>query len=415
MQPDMMYMYALNPSYTDNPASSPPSDPRTSLPADLYSAGNQNLIARSGYTTSDTTFAAYCPWTGIDHEHSFCGRFDLVYKNDYLVKGRTEFNDYNEAMTSCDNQPIACIVNNSSQTDCTVAGGCFEGKTATRGGQAWHAYQGGAPVSLLHTISPTYVSYTADMTSFYNWASFQWPQISTNVTHASRSLVYNRSANMVFYYDRGITANAQTKRTFQVVTQASPTYSGNTVTWNSHYSIGKARFTSVLPAGASIVDNGLEAPAVGDDFIPQDTFYVDGGSATSKQFLSCLEWGDFSSFTPGTCTSVSSSAGTNYDGAVLGTNLAMFKRTYSDTVSTVTFPASSATWIAVADLLPSTTYSLSCSGCSASVTTDTAGTAVFSAGGSGNVVITNSAPVVNPAPAPFFAFNWSGWLFRGGR
>lgn len=105
----------------------------------------------------------------------------------------------------------------------------------------------------------------------------------------------------------------------------------------------------------------------------------------SWQSLNLLQWGS-SSFTPATATAVASSAGQNFDGALIGSTLAMFMRSLG-IFTGVTFPASGATAIYVANLSPNATYTVSGTGAPSTCTADNAGTCTFAATGTGNITV----------------------------
>jgi hypothetical protein len=119
------------------------------------------------------------------------------------------------------------------------------------------------------------------------------------------------------------------------------------------------------------------------------TVQVNAGVATAAQFMNVLEWGAHS-FTKSTTTLVSSSAGQNFDGALIGPSLVMFERAWPAAATGTTFPASGATTIYVSDLSPNTSYAVTGAGTPGTVTTDTAGVATFAATGTGNITIGTS-------------------------
>ncbi len=53
-------------------------------------------MVRTNKPGGSELFSTYCPNTMIDHEHQYCGRFDIFSNGEYITKGRTEFNDYND-------------------------------------------------------------------------------------------------------------------------------------------------------------------------------------------------------------------------------------------------------------------------------------------------------------------------------
>src|SRR6202000_2710580 len=104
----------------DPTSNNPPADPRPSLPTDWYDAGNQHIVARSGWATkTNTIFSYYCTNAQIDHEHEFCGGFDLYSNGEYITKGRMEFNDYNDEMSSAWNKNSLSLIQFPGQTWCT--------------------------------------------------------------------------------------------------------------------------------------------------------------------------------------------------------------------------------------------------------------------------------------------------------
>jgi hypothetical protein len=240
-----------------DPTASLPTDPRPSFPTDLYNGSfNQHIMARSPWSSTDgTLFSYYCPNTLIDHEHEFCGRFDIFANNEYITKGRTEFTDYNNVMTTAPQQGIQAIIN-STGTDCTDAEGCAYGDAFSDGGQMWHSYQAGL-VSLLHEELPAYVAAIVDNTNEYNGSASQFGDYN-DVQAASRSLLYLRGGNQVVFYDRSITGHAASKAIYQNTT-GELTIAGKTASWPTRSNTQKVYFTSLLPSGATISNAGLTA------------------------------------------------------------------------------------------------------------------------------------------------------------
>ena len=237
----------------------------------------------------DTAFSYYCPNTAIDHEHQFCGKFEVYSKGEYITKGRTEFNDYNNLMTSATQSNLASYISVPA-SDCSNSS-CLEYTLEQNGGQYFHAEQGG-PIALLHAELPNYVSAIVDNTGAYTGAPLgDYPGINS-VTHASRSLVYLRGTNRVVYYDRGESATALSKQVY-LVTTGAVTLSSNTASWATRSGGQKAYFTSLLPSGGVLSNAGLPAGNTeqGADWEPAGLIKVDGGATTSARFLSVLEWG----------------------------------------------------------------------------------------------------------------------------
>jgi hypothetical protein len=368
---------------SENPVTSPPADPRPSLPVDYWDAGNQQEYARTGWTTSDTTVATFCANSLMPHDHEYCGAFDIFSKGEYITKHQVVFDDdYNNAMADSTNSNLVSYLNNPTSTSCTPSPYCYPWQAAQFGGQWGQNSQQGS-ITPVHSELPAYTAFRADETGAYNattqGSSVLLPYANSNIDSASRSLVYIRGSNQVAYYDRGSsTTNAWDKALFMMTTGAI-TISGNTASWATRSTTQQAYLTSLLPASPTISDVGLDptnrGPAQADDWEPYSRVKIDAGSVTATQFLTVLEWGAAGS-SKSTTTLVESSAGQNFDGALVGANLVMFMRNWPATFTSVTYPASGATTHYISDLSPNTTY---CHrrgrGAGTSATTDTAGSA----------------------------------------
>jgi hypothetical protein len=367
-----------------DPTSTLPPDPRPGLPPDLYSGNNQHILARTGWTNNDVGFSYYCPPALIDHEHAFCGRFDIFSRGEYITKGRTEFTDYNNAMSTAPQSNLAAIINmtgsSCNSSNCLVYDACLSG------GQVWHGEQAGF-ADVLHAELPSYVAALVDTTNFYNTSSVEAFPGYNDVAHASRSLVYLRGTNQVVYYDRADTGHAASK-SVHLVTTGAVSITSNTATWLTRSGQQRAFVTSLLPETAVVSDAGLAAGGSDqqDDWEPYSTVMIDGGSPTTARFLTVLEFGA-AALKKSTTRRVQSTNGTSFDGALVGTSLVMFKSNWSDSLQTVTYPASGATRHYVADLRPNHAYSVTKDGATASVNSDTAGVVVFDALGTGNVSV----------------------------
>jgi hypothetical protein len=364
-----------------------PPDPRASLPTDWYDAGNQHIVTRTGkWTTgSDTIFSYYCTNTQIDHEHQFCGGFDLYSNGEYITKGRMEFNDYNDEMSVAWNKNTLSLIQYPGQTECTSNPWCQYWQSATDGGQWWHGYQAGL-TTLYHSELPSYIAAIAEDHNAYNAGWGGYLKFNT-VTAASRSLIYLRNSNQVIYYDRGATgAHGWDKATY-LVTTGAPTVSGNKASWHTRSGKQKVYWTALEPAGkAPQLDMTYKDANVPNDWEVYGRLKVDAGNVPSARFLSVLEWVPASS-SEASASRVESSAGTSLEGALVGSSLVMFRHDWPASFTTATYPASGATTQYVSDLSPNTTYAIAGAGAPTSGTTDTAGVLVFPATGTGNITV----------------------------
>ncbi len=372
-----------------DPVSNVPSNPRPSLPTEIYNASYaQQLILRSGWASNDTLFSFYCASALIDHEHENCGRFDIYSHGEYITKGRTEFDDYNEVMSSAPQSNIASYMNT---TGSGCGPGCLVYPAVEYGGEFTHGQQQGIVSPLMHSELPAYAAITVDDTPAYNgWWAYSSPyDVSSynDVQHASRDVLYLRGSNQVVFYDRGVTGSASDK-SVSLITTGATSVNANTASWPTQSGTQKAYYTALLPTQGSLSNAGL-LPANSlqvSDWEPVSSIREDAGTVSTAQFLSVLQWGS-SSFAQSSTTLVQSTSGQNFDGALVGSSLTMFMRTWPASFTGVVYPASGATTQYVLDLTPNTTYSITGAGAPATATTDTAGVLTFSAAGTGSITV----------------------------
>jgi hypothetical protein len=364
-----------------------PADPRPSLPTDLYNGSfNHHIILRSSYSEKGTLFSAYCPNALIDHEHEFCGRFDIFSNGEYITKGRTEFNDYNNRMSSAPQSNTMSLANVTG-SGC-VDYNCIVYDAVRDGGQFWLSEQQGLNL-ITHSELPSYAAMLVNDTPVYNgkWVYHEPHDIPgyDDVKAASRSLIYLRDSNQVVFYDRGTTGHPADKA-ISLITTGSPTVTGQEASWLTRSSRQKVYFTSLLPSHAdlakvALIEGGKDQTM---DWEPAATIRVDVHNSTSARFLSVLDWGE-SSFRNTSPTLVQSSTGEGFDGAKLGAAVIMFMRDWPAKFTGVTYPALGSTTEYISDLMPDTTYEVEGDGTPATAETDRAGVLVFKAAGTGSI------------------------------
>jgi hypothetical protein len=356
------------------------------MPTDWYDAGNQHIVVRDGgWTTgANTIFSYYCTNTQIDHEHQFCGGFDLYSDGEYITKGRMEFNDYNDEYSVAWNKNIPPLVQYPGQNWCTPNPWCSFNQAATDGGQFWHGYQAGL-ATLHHAELPGYVAAIAEDHNAYNGGNGGYVRFN-GVTAASRSLIYLRGSKEVIYYDRGATGSNAWEKANYIVSTGAPSISGNTASWSTRSGHQKVYWVELQPGAAPAVDTVYRDNNAQSDWEIYGRIKADAGKTPSANFLSVLEWGA-GSFTPARAAMVTSSSGSRFDGALVGSSLVMFMRSWPAAFTGVTYPASGATRQYLSDLVPNTTYSISAAGAPATATTDSAGVLAFSTAGTGNITI----------------------------
>jgi hypothetical protein len=388
-----------------------PSDPRPSLPLDFFDGSlNQNIVSRTSWLSSGTLFSAWFNNALINHEYNVDGRFDVFSNGEYITKGRTEFNNYDHYMSTTINQNTMSLLNSTG----TCAGTfpptsdlCPFYQFIQLGGQLPQSQQAGL-VTPNHSEFATYTAINGNTTNAYNGEAANGAYGAYNdVTSASRSIVYLKGSNQVVFYDRAAVAHAGSTQSLTQVTTGSPTISGNSASWLTRSSTQKAYFTSLLPSGGTVSNIGLmcpgnyqgspdpqcNAPLQEQDWEPAAILQVTPpGTPTSTQFLSTLTWGPASLANPNP-TLVQSSGGQGFDGALVGSSLVMFMRTWPATFTTLTYPASGATTHYISDLTPNTTYTISGAGAPNTATADTAGVLTFNAAGTGIITVRSAAKI----------------------
>jgi hypothetical protein len=374
-----------------DPVASLPPDPRPSLPPDLYNGSfNQHTIVRTNAPGSSELFSTYCPNTMIDHEHQYCGRFDIFSNGEYITKGRTEFNDYNDVMSSASQSNTLSVENTG--TGCSD-NNCFMYSAVANGGQFWHGFQQGLNL-ITHSELPSYAAFLYNDTPSYNgWWVYATPYDVPgykDVTKVSRSMVYLRNTNQLIYYDRAATHHPSAKAVFQITT-GEPTVNGDEATWLTRSGKQRAYFTGLLPAHATVARVDLIEGRKGQeaDWEPAANIKVGDGKTTAVEFLSVLEWGSSSMHKTPTSV-VESTAGQSFDGAKVGSSLVMFMRDWPTTFTSVIYPASGATTQYISDLQPNMPYQITGDGAPASGHSDSAGVLNFSSSGTGAISVTAS-------------------------
>jgi hypothetical protein len=348
-------------------------------------------VTRTGgwATGANTIFSYYCTNTQIDHEHEFCGGFDLYSNGEYITKGRMEFNNYNDEFSLARNKNTLALIQSPQRTTCASNNSCnfTYWQPAAWGGQFWHAYQGGLN-TLYHSELPGYVAAVAEDHNGYNGGWGGYATYYAGITAASRSLIYLRGSNQVIIYDRGATgSNAWDKASYLVAT-GKPTFTGKIASWRTRSGKQKVFWASLEPAAAAPqLDTTYTDPDATNDWEIYGRLKIDAGDVASTRILSLLEWGP-ASFAGSSATKVTSAAGTNFEGALVGSSLVMFMRDWPGNLTTMTYPASGATTHYISDLTPNATYNISGAGAPASAQTDNAGVLTFSAGGVGSITIT---------------------------
>lgn len=239
-----------------DPTVSPPSDPGSSYPTDWWNGSfNRHQEVRSGFTNADSIVSIYGSNTLINHEWQRNGSFDIWYNGGVITKGRSifTFTSYNyTGIMATSGQNLVQIYDAAGIAEGNLST-CFAQYTGPWGGQLWQEYQRGIAPMPLHSEMPNYSFYetdqTLDYTGCYNGTD-PWQFVAT--TSATRSILNLRGSNELLYYDRAATVSTSDSKSLWTNTSGNGTVSANTVSWTSVIGGNKAKFTSLLPAGATV-------------------------------------------------------------------------------------------------------------------------------------------------------------------
>lgn len=227
-----------------DPTSLNPTDPSSNYPTDWWNNSyNQHQLVRTGWSTASSAVSVYAPNTLIDHEHEFQGRFDVFANGGYITKGRTEFNNYNDVMSTATNSNLVAIVDGPGLAS-GYAINCLAEYTAPWGGQLWHAYQQGVSFAS-HSELGSYAYFGINQIPAYDgcniFGSWKWADTTT----AYRDILYIKGSNQVIYYDRDAIATNTSSMNLFLNTTGLATVSGNAATWNTKSGSQSAKYTTL--------------------------------------------------------------------------------------------------------------------------------------------------------------------------
>jgi hypothetical protein len=331
-------------------------DPRntSTLPLDFENisspGGFYRYYGRSSWNTSASQFQFGCNTPAQDHAMSVCGRFDYLRNGEPLVtalggnlgsvaaapapsnQGMPGY-QWNPSF-SCDNASVFSLL-------------CSQGGMLPGG---WGNFSN----TVLATSSNNNYYYGAtDASGAYsmNVTGERYLTASANVNLSQREVLWLKP-DLIWVYDRAETASGSSFKNWNIDTQTLPVISGNVAAMTST-SGQKLYITSLLPGRSSFT----AAPHTLQG-APVAALLTDTASTNnSVRMLHTLEGRSSGGAT--TATLVQSSAGTSFDGGVIGATIVLFKRTLGDTFTSVTYPASGATTHYIAGLTPNTPYTLS--------------------------------------------------------
>jgi hypothetical protein len=296
---------------TFDPKAAASADPRSSLPLDHVAPGLHRYISRTCWCDDARMFTYALSWKTIDHQGGDGNEFEFYRRGEWLTKQRTGydttwFSDYHNTLT-IENAPPA-----NGEEDRYA-------ELARRGSQV--AYDpAGDPTVVAQSGGDGFFYATGDATNLYNSPTVE----RTDVTHASRSLVWLKP-DYVVVYDRAETRTDGRFKRFWLQLPAPAEITGNRAV--VHTPGGQQLVsTTLLPERATIVSTPAEAdvgrPAVGDPMLHR--LMVEApGAPRSARFLHVVQGADGGA-SASAAALLRSSAGNAYEGAVVAGTAVMF-------------------------------------------------------------------------------------------
>lgn len=345
-----------------DPAAAPPSDPRPSLPTSFVAPGMQRLFSRTGWG-SDAAWLTYSlSWNQIDHQQADGNHFEFYRKGEWLTKARVGYANIAEGIASSEFRNTLAIENTRpaerSDDDWRI--------DLWRRGSQWNYVATADPGPLLHSTGLGYTFAAGDATNLYNSESEQ----STNVQHASRSLIWLHS-DLVVVYDRADAPMGSFKR---VWTQLPNPGVVNGLSARATTAGGQQLFITVLlPAGASMRAIDRASDQVGETVAQgepmTDRIVLEAPDGAQARFLQVYQGADAGA-SPWPATLIRSSAGDPFDGAVINGTAVLFPVVFGQPFSGLSYTAPSGTTNQIiTGLTPGAGYSVT-------ITPDAGGVAV---------------------------------------
>lgn len=324
-------------------------DPRPSLPLSMTSPGLGRTSARTGWDKAATLFGHTLGWSTTDHQSANGNHIELYRSGEWLLKQRAGYDlDY----LASDNHNTLAIENDPPRHN---SAGDYRRMLSERGSQ-WLQGLGGDGAVVARSLSEDFVFVSGDSTAMYN-SSYER---STDVTHASRSVIWLKP-DVIVTYDRAVTRTAGRFKRFWLNVPEKPTVCGQTAAVRTDQG-QQLQVDTLLPASARPL--GLVAknepsgePAAGEPMSGKLLVQAPG-DPKSARFLHVLQAGDGGEALLPTRRLVSR-AGSRYAGAVVGRQAVLFPVNLGAHIGRVTYVLpSSVTEQFITGLEPGADYSV---------------------------------------------------------
>jgi hypothetical protein len=371
-----------------DPALPPAADPRPNYATTFYDAGNGRLLARDGWGANASIFTFRSSWESINHQNGDAGQFELYRGGEWLTKELSNYDNNGNGQSSMWHNSLAL------QNWCangTPKLNFFEANYWPNGSQWNNGINAGDPVTVASS-GAGYAYAQTDLTKLYNRPDYWTPaNAAMDVQHASRSVLWI-NPDFIVIYDRATSLHSGLFKRFNLNYAITPTIAAlpnSTLITQTTAKGQQLHVQSLLPIGASVslvpLDNSVTNIAMLESMTGRIVIEAPGNPADTR-FLHVLQGAD-SGVAATPAGVVQSTAGTNYEGAVVGNTAVLFARNYGAAVSTTTYTtADTVTQHFVTGLTPGASYTAS------AAIGDGNTTITISAGGP---LIADSAGVIN--------------------
>lgn len=334
-----------------DPNAAEPADPRPSLPTDWFAPGIGHILSRTDWGPDATWFDWSLGWQNIDHQHGDGLSFEFYRNGEWLTKERTGYgytiagSEYHNTL-ALQNE----VVDPIDQYD-------WRYPLLENGGQ-WLYDSNDPPGGQILAVSITadFVYALGDATALYNAAYMAADQI----LHASRSIIWLKP-DVIVTYDRATSQQDGYFKRYWLQLPQDVEIEGNRSTMTT--ANGQMLYiTTLLPTDAEI---GSEAalpldgePGYNDPIQFRLKVEAPGGPADVR-FLHVLQGADSGTEALATQT-ITSTAGTPYEGALVGTTVVLFPVSLDGAADSITYqvPTDTSAHV-ITGLAPESGYSVS--------------------------------------------------------
>lgn len=350
----MLYFMLFDPT---DPTALTPADPRPSYSANYYDPGMGRLLSRTDWTPNGTLLDFRSGWLSINHQNCDGGQFQFYRKGEWLTKELSNYDNYGNGQSTIWHNTLALQNWCASSTPFMQ---WFEQPYWTHGSQ-WNNHQSAGDPATIAATGPGYAVAHTDMTNLFNHPSSNVNGNFTDITHASRTLVWLQPDTIVVY-DRATSLHAGFKR-FNLTTPTTPIVDAPNHRATITTAKGQHFFVqTLLPANATLTyipEGGSLTNIAQLEHSTGRLEIEDPAKPAATRFLHVLQAADAVVTAADPTAVVASSAGTSYEGALVLDTVVLFARDLSTAFTSVTYTVPDTTaHHYVANLSPNSGYTV---------------------------------------------------------